>query len=988
MPGGLLLKARIYPISLVGIADKYEPSLEFSRKNYNTWKVEIAVGALSSLLEELWKTQKAVLLYNWRLPDRFQETGHDPYFIQTDWQELVPLALAVHLHGDFSSPVGEVEVDLGTSFKEKLKSAIEAVKSLNVSDATASKAIDEFLSLFRKWAENVAKDPSQRKSYNDILEEVNGGLSKVFPVEEVRKHIAAFASDLLRLVSVTEEELRTSFQDPINEFFSQLKGTYISFLQENVWVHMSPFDSIKDRDVKQFTFEFFPWILIVRYYLNKMTGNVRGSLWRELMEDPYKTLGAGAAWGSNLPALLWGSLYPSERQEKSPKNEKFAEEAISSPSAIAPRVTGATAVGTKKLPNMSLAAATANQIAILTTGLPLGLGTEEVHRRNYPGQLLGVVEYLRDVLNFVLSSLQRSQEQGQDPVATLKEIIENPGNSTLSSFLKTLLGIKSLDSVTAGQVETFIQILQDKVNRLDQLKKDYSHQQKLLAQAWVFFSEFGKIIGREVQFHDDVDKMISEIFRMFVEVSANYRSSEWRRALWPLASNAYRFFGSHLALSNGVPTNEFEATGALKGAAGTRPAILRFIDTVINTTSSLPQEGKDLFKRLVDAIKELYMVLRSKEVAVKKRGVLGISSSWLEDRLDEELGKIGLSLIEIVESNNIEALYEKAKESFTTEKLEEELREIGVSLEEIVTSGNIERRLEEAKEFLIQERLKGIFSWFRSIVEKSWQDLADKAAKRVSQVVKGLSLTTMPPVRLSEWLETLFRAARVERRTMVPIGEGFSPEEFEESEEKPVLLEAPARATIADIENFLYRVLEELASAHRGVENIVSILENFADAWDKYVAEVGRDHITIKSSEFRQIVGRVLEELLRKDRAYKNFVQDFVIWLYNKGGSIEELKRFPNLKGIVEKVLGGKTEKEEVRVEEPSGEVEEGPEPPFESEEGTSASPDLLEEEVSPGSPSDSSEPTEPGEEPEEEEEERHLLLKFVFLAKALRVFP
>jgi hypothetical protein len=964
MPGGLLLKARIYPISLVGIADKYEPRLEFSRKNYNTWKVEIAVGALSSLLEELWKTQKAVLLYNWSLPDRFQETGHDPYFIQTDWQELVPLALAVHLHGDFLPPAGEVEVDLNKSFKEKLKSAIEAVKSLNVNDATASKAIDEFLSLFRGWAANVAENPSQRKSYNDILGEVDSRLSRVFPVEEVRKHIAAFASDLLRLVSVTEEELRTSFQGPINEFFSQLKGPYISFLQENVWIHMPPFNSIKDEDVKQFTFEFFPWVLIVRYYLNKMTGNVRGSLWRELMEDPYKTLGAGAAWGSNLPALLWGSLYPSERQEKSPKNEKFAEKAISSPSAIAPRVTGATAVGTKKLPNMSLAAATANQIAILTTGLPLGLGTEEVHRRNYPGQLLGAVEYLRDVLDFVLSSLQRSQEQGQDPVATLKEIIENPGNPTLSSFLKKLLGIETLDSVTAGQVETFIQILQDKVNRLDQLKKDYSHQQKLLAQAWVFFSEFGKIIGREVQFHDDVDKMISEIFRMFVEVSANYRSSEWRRALWPLASNAYRFFGSHLALSNGVPTNEFEATGALKGAAGTRPAILRFIDTVINTTSSFPQEDKDLFKRLIDAIKEFHRVLRSKEVAVKKRGILGISSSWWRDKLDEELGKIGLSLIEIVESNNIEALYEKAKQFLAQEKLK------GISQEEL------------------QKKLKEIFSWFRNNVENAWMDLADKAAKRVSQVVKGLSLTTMPPVRLSEWLETLFRAARVERRTMVPIAEGLSPEESEESGEKPVLLEAPARATIADIENFLYRVLEELASAHRGVENIVSILENFADAWDKYVAEVGRDHITINSSEFRQIVGKVLEELLRKDRGYKNFVRDFVIWLYNKGGSIEELKRFPKLKGVVDEALGGETEKEEVRVEEPSGEVEEGPEPPFESEEGTPASPDLLEEEVSPGSPSDSSEPTEPGEEPEEEEEERHLLLKFVFLAKALRVFP
>ena len=972
MPGGLLLKARIYPISLVGIANKYEPRLEFSRKNYNIWKVEIAVGALSSLLEELWKTQKAVLLYNRRLPDQFQETGHDPYFIQTDWQELVPLALAVHLHGNFPPPAGEVEVDLDKSLKEKLKSAIEAVKSLDVSDGDASKAIDEFLTLFRGWAANVAKDPSQRKDYTDILREVDSRLSKVFPVEEVRKHIAAFASDLLRLVSVTEEELRTDFQDPINEFFSQLKGTYISFLQRNVWFDMFPFNSIQDMNLKQFTFDFFPWILIVRYYLNKMTGSVQASLWRVLMEDPGKTLGAGAAWGSNLPALLWGSLYPSQRQEKSPKDEEFAKEAIFSPSAIAPRVTGATAVGTKKLPNMSLAAATASDIAVLTTGMPLR--SEEIHRRNYPGQLLGVVECLRDVLNFVLSSLKGSRDQGQDPVATLKKIIENPGNPTLSSFLKTLLGIETLDSVTEGQVETFIQILQDKVNRLDQLKKDYSHQQKLLAQAWVFVSEFGKIIGREVQFHEDVDKMINEIFRMFVEVSANYRGSEWRRALWPLASNAYRFFGSHLALSNGVPTNEFEATGALKGAAGTRPAMLRFVDTVINTTSSLPQEGKDLFKRLVDAIKELHRVLRSKEVAVKKRGVLGISSSWWETKLKEELKEIGLSLEEVAESNNIEALYEKAKRFLAQENLKEIPQE----------------ELEEISQEELQKKLKEIFSWFRNNVENAWTDLADKAAKRVSQVVKGLSLTTMPPVKLSEWLETLFRAARVEQRTMVPIAEELSPEESEESGEKPVLLEAPARATIADIENFLYRVLKELASAHRGVENIVSILENFADAWDKYVAEVGRDHITINSSEFRQIAGRVLEELLRKDRGYKDFVRDFVIWLYNKGGSIEELKRFPNLEGIVEEVLGGKTEKEEVRVEEPSGEVEEGPEPPFESEEGTSASPDLLEEEVSPGSPSDSSEPIEPGEEPkeEEEEEERHLLLKFVFLAKALRVFP
>jgi hypothetical protein len=952
MRGELLLKARIYPISLVGIANKYEPRLEFSRESYNAWKVEVAVGALSSLLEELWKTQKVLLMYDRKFPQRFQETGHDPHFIQTDWQALVPLALSVHLHGDFSSPTEGVEGGLIGLLRKKLNSAIEAVKSLNVSDTEASKAINEFLSLFRKWAENVAKDPSQRKDYGGILEEVNNKLSNVFPVEEVRRHIAAFASDLLRLVSVSEEELGTSFQSPINEFFSQLKGTYVSFLQRNVWFNMPPFDSIQDEDLKQFTFEFFTWILIVRYYLNKMTGNVQGSLLRELMEDPNKTLGAGAAWGSNLPALLWGSLYPSQRKEKSPKDEKLAEEAISSPSAIAPRVTGATSVGTTKLSNLSLAAATADDIAVLTTGVPLGTTTAEVHRRNYPGQLQGIVKCLKDVLNFVLSSLKKSQSQDQLLVATLKKIIENPNNPTLSSFLKELLGITSLDSVSGDQVKGFMQVLQEKVDRLEKLERDYSRQQDLLGQAWVFISELGEIIGREVQFHEDVDKMINEIFRMFVEAVSNYRSSEWRGALWqPLASNAYRFFGSHLALSNGVPTNKSEAAGSLVGAAGTRAVMLRFIDTVINTTTSLPQEDKDLFKRFVDAIKELYTVLNSKEVSMNKRGILGISSSLWENKLKQELEKIGLSLEEIAASANVEALYEKAKEHLTREKLEE------------------------------------IFLWFRNNVENAWRNLADKAAKRVSEVVKALSLTTMPSWKLSEWLGTLFRAARVERRTMVPIAEGLSPEESKEGGEKPVILEAPSIATTADIEDFLLKVLEALASAHKEVGNITSLLENFAEAWDKYVAEVGRSEITIKSVEFGQIVGGVLEEMLEGGKEYTDFVEKFVAWLKVKRGSIEELKTFPKLESIVDKVLGGKTEKEEVRVEEPSEEVEGVPQPPFGPEEITSASPDL-EEEVSSGSPSGSSEPSESEEEGKEEGEERYLLFKFVFLAKALRVFP
>jgi hypothetical protein len=943
MPGELLLKARIYPLSLREIANKYGSSLKFSRENYDTWKVEIAVGALSSLLEELWKTQKALLMYDRRLPHKFQETGHDPYHIRTEWQALVPLALAVHLHGNFPSPRERVGVNLDELFREKLKSAIEAVKSLNVSDAEASTAINEFLSLFREWAENVATNPSQRKGYNDILEEVNNKLENVFPVEEVRRHIAAFVSDLLRLVSVTEEELGTSFQAPINEFFNQLKGTYVSLLQRDVWDNMFPFNSIANEDLKQFSFEFFPWILIVRYYLNKMTGNVRGSLWRELMEDPNKTLGAGAAWGSNLPALLWGSLYPSERQEESPNDRKLAEEAISSPSAIAPRVTGATSVGTSKFSNLSLGVQTASEIAVLTTGMPLG--SEEIHRRNYPGQLHGIVDCLIEVLNSVLSYL----EESQDPVATLKGIIENPKNPTLSSFLKSLLGISSLDGVDEGQVNKFKQILRDKVNELGNLRKAYSRQQVLLQQAWVFVSKLGEIIGRKVQFHEDVDKMVKEIFQMLVEVSANYRRSEWREALWPLASRAYRFFGSYSALSNGVPTNESEATGSLEGVGGSRAAILRFIDTVVNTTSSPSQEDKDLFKRLVDAIKELHRVLESTEVAIKKRGVLGISSSWWERKIREKLKEIGLSVEEIVTSDNIEALYEKAKGSLTREKLEE------------------------------------IFSWFRNNVEKAWQDLADKAAKRVSQVVKGLSLTTMPPGKLSEWLEALFRAARVERRRMVPIAEELSPEKSEEGGEEPVILEAPTSATIAEIEDFLFKVLESLASAYKAIGNIASILENFAEAWDKYVAEVGRSEITIDSPEFGRMVGRVLEELLRKDKGHKDFVRDFVIWLSEvKGVPIAGLEGLPKLQGIVSEALGEKG-KEEGRVEEPAGGVEGRVEPPFGPEEGTPAPPDLLEEEGSPGFPSGSGEPTESE---EEKEKERHLLLKFVFLAKALRVFP
>ena len=977
MPGELLLKARIYPISLVGIANKSDPRLEFSRENYNTWKVEIAVEALSSLLEELWKTQKALFMYNQRFPEKFQETGHDPYHIRTEWQALVPLALAVHLHGNFLSPTEGVEGGLIESlggklrlFREKLKSAIEAVKSLeNVSDTEASEAINEFLSLFRDWAAGVANDPSQRKGYDDIRTEVDKKLSKVFPVEEVRKHIAAFASDLLRLVAVTKDELGTSFQEPINEFFSQLelklksksksksksesesesKVPYVSFLQRDVWFHMSPFGSIKDEDLKQFAFEFFPWILIVRYYLNKMTGNVQGSLWRELMEDPNKTLGAGAAWGSNLPALLWGSLHPLQRKEESPKDKVFAEEAISSPSAIAPRVSGATSVGTTKLSNLSLAASIATDIAVLTTGVPLGTATAEIHRRNYPGQLRGVLECLRNVLDFV----SRSLEESQDSVATLAKIIENPKNPTLSSFLKRLLGIESVENIDKGQVDTFKQILQEKVRKLNELNRKYSQQQDLLRQAWVFFSEFGEIIGREVQFHEDVDEIINEIFRMFVEVVSNYRSSEWRGALWqPFASNAYRFFGSHLALSNGVPTNESEAIGSLEGAAGTRAAILRFIDTVINTTTSLPQGDKDLFEKLVYAIKEFHKVLNSKEVVKDKRGVL----KWSSSRWESELKK--------------------------------KLKEIGLSLEEIVTSANVEDLYKNAEEFLTREKLEGIFSWLRGIVEDAWMDLADKAAERVSEVVKALSLTTMPSWKLSEWLGTLFRAARVERRTMVPLAEGLGPEESEEGGEKPVILEAPPIATTAEIEEFLRKVLEALASAHRGVGNITSLLENFAEAWDSYVAEVGRSKITIDSVEFGQIVGRVLEEMLREGKEYTDFVEKFVAWLRVKGGSIEELKRFPKLKSVVDKVLGGQTEKEEVRVEEPPEEVEEGPQPPFGSEEITSAPPDLLEEKVSSDSPSGSSEPSESEEEGEKEGEERYLLFKFVFLAKALRVFP
>jgi len=132
----------------------------------------------------------------------------------------------------------------------------------------------------------------------------------------------------------------------------------------------------------------------------------------------------------------------------------------------------------------------------------------------------------------------------------------------------------------------------------------------------------------------------------------------------------------------------------------------------------------------------------------------------------------------------------------------------------------------------------------------------------------------------------------------------------------------------------------------------------------------------------------VLEEMLREGKEYTDFVEKFVAWLRVKGGSIEELKRFPKLKSVVDKVLGGQTEKEEVRVEEPPEEVEEGPQPPFGSEEITSAPPDLLEEKVSSDSPSGSSEPSESEEEGEKEGEERYLLFKFVFLAKALRVFP
>ena len=959
MPIELLLKARIYPISLVGIANRYKPRLEFSRENYNIWKVEIAVGALSSLLEELWKTQKELLRYAQNLPQLFEATGYDPYFIQTDWPALVPLALAVHLHGNFSSPTEKVEGGLVELFKEKLKNAIEAVKSLKVSNADASKAINEFLSLFREWAKNIAQDPNQRLDYNDILNEVNSKLGNVFPVEEVRRHIAAFASDLLRLVSVTEEELGTSFQEPINEFFSQVRGTYVSYLQSNVWFNMAPFNSIENQDLNQFSFEFFPWILIVRYYLNKMTGNVQGSLWRQLMEDPNKTLGAGATWGSNLPALLWGSLYPSQREDTSPTDERIAEKAISSPSVIAPLVSGATSVGKSKLTNLSLATTVANDIAVLTTGVPLGLETAEVHRRNYPGQLSGIVDCLKDVLVFVLSSLESSKDPAVT-LATLKEILENPKTPTLSSFLKSLLNITSIDSIKEEQINEFKQVLREKVNRLEDLERRYSQQQDRLRRAWEFVSEFGEIIGWKVGFHEDVDRMIENIFRMLVEVSANYRSSGWRKSLWPLASRAYRFFGSHIAVSYGAPTNESEATGSLEGVKGPRAAMLRFVDTVLGTTASPPQEDEDLFRRFVNAIRELHKVLTMIAAARDKRAVLGISSAGWKSELDSRLKEIGLSVEEIVKSDNVEDLYEQAK----------------------------------AKGVLTREKLEEIFSWFRGIVEKAWENLADKAAKRVSRVVKGLSLTTMPPGELSEWLATLFRAARVEQYGTVSIAEEVSREGSEEGGEKSVILEAQTIATTEEIEDSLRKILEAFASAHKDVGNISSLLGNFAEAWDKYVAEIGRSEITIDSVEFGEIVGRVLEELLRQGKVHKDFVKDFVIWLYKvKGGSIAGLERLPNLQGIVGEALEGQGE-EKGGVEEPSEseEVEEGPAPPFGPEESTSA-PSGLEQESSSVSPYGSSEPSEFKTERREEEEKkeeggRRLLLKFVFLAKALRVFP
>jgi hypothetical protein len=960
----LLWKAQVRPIQLKPIflrrTEQEKTGFRLSEETADQWKVELAVEAMWSILDEILKAHKYLEEYvdystlTTRHLDR--ESGYRP---------LLPLALGGLLQG---KAVGEVlNESRGGGYRRR---------------AGGEANITSFLGAFREWADNAAKG-GQVPSFDEVLAAVDGRLRDLVPSETIRRHIATVASDILKLVSVPLDRIDEPVDRKYNEIVSSGRDI-ISFLSKRYWERIFP----ESEDLQDLAFRMFSWVALLQHIVNRLVGGWAHSLWRTVASDE-RFASEEKPTETYLPVFWWAAHFPGERQRLSISSSPVTEE-VENVFEVLPLMGAVSVVGGRRyFPNMGGGWRIARQVEGAIRGdFPKERDTEaEIQRRDLPSNLMGVARNFLVVLEYLRSIFEKEEEK-EKVVGRLQSL------PTTREFVNSLL--QRSGSSPSQLVET----LKRMMSEVRQLMRAYWDEAKRIDEAPIFLAALDSIFSGQSGVGVDIHRakeLVEKINRMIVEL-ASLSPNRWREildgSLVPESGGGFLYQVLKLYYGSYTP---FLGLPSSSQRRDIDEAVRSLVDAVIDVSEKLSAMGsgesvggledpkssidqlkhlKSLIDRVVGALKGVRDVVIREARRGSRTFLLQRSGDW-DSLLDRWIG--GLSEW----SKKIDEFL-KGGENLPSENI-----------------GNIAAGARTALGNVVDSLKKMLFS--------SWSRAAVGTAERLIDLLNDVQMDR-DAVRAVSWLLGAARATvgfeRIaEERAGEGEGEGGEEGGFVVSvEDRPLsvrLEEALSRLVgfVAELWAEGYGIEEKLrkieqagggAKAQQEKQKLVERLqENKREVRDKFLSAInGMIEIFSVHGIGPDEIRRKLLNILTEIEVGSNVPSEVARWVRNaeqREGFVWELKA----------ILLSPLQQMEPSVSEPSSleEVEEKPpeeeEPPEEGEEPPAA----------PGAeaPSGSGEDGAAGEDDEEREGssgeggwrgERFLLAKFYLLAKALRAVP
>jgi len=715
----LLQKAKIRSLSLKEIAEvvKKPPSLD--EETFKEWKVEMAVGAASELLDEIFQ---AVI----ETPkiDKPEEARLSAILDLRYLRSLIPVALGIVMQG--SSLLEEIENLKPAAANPQLRSRVGREQLIN-----------NFLPDFRELARKVVNMGHNAVNFGEVAQLVDQHFSKILPSDSFRRHIATALADILRVIATPPREVGST----LNQGFKNLSSLYKHTLLSDEELFRLGFQTQKQVDV---ALAYLPVAAMLQYYVDRLAAGRPHTALLQIagVLDEVSVEGLD----SYFP-LLWYAATPSEAR----RNLDLQSLARQSPYEFLTNRGIVTSIGTDVLSvHKGAGLRLLTEIASLL-GVKLNLGgwVKEAINRQIPRVMLGFLNSLENVLRFL-----------RDNWSTIKNEIDESKVPALAAIVDGL-GLKGETD------ETVRAILDNKLEELEDLRRIYGSRDEVLVRGLPDYimslsERLDEVLGHKGQ------EILSKINQAVVEIGAYFAEGNNRlKIMTPLADQAVS------ALSGGYTEVRFGVTvrrDLEEKRRGRRPSEskdivgLAMVD-LANYMLDGPSPGEsylDWFKKVKAGVE---LTLYGETSEERERRMRGEKKEEEEDEAAQhwrEKYRIDWMKLANERKEKKWGSYIKAA-PWWSEFFGEVMRHIQLILSDQTKS-------EEVKRQEIESVLKQVHEKLRDEISKEWKDKLAKGV--ISSVYRRLTeLQSQYPEMLAEYIRAAKAAALSSRVEMVSIEE-------------------------------------------------------------------------------------------------------------------------------------------------------------------------------------------------------------------------